>query len=246
MTMKETIYTIPVNEAFAADAECPICHMLAGIEARALNCLVGPDNAYMQGDVRMKTDEKGFCGKHFAALFKANNTLGLALMVETHLRKMNKELKKKIEDVRKGVKRSILTKGTIRQSGFAGYTEKQVRNCYICDMVDEVYPRYMDTFLRLWREEREMRERVKNGRGFCMGHFIDVMDVAAAGLAERDYGMFCDCVIPAQVAGFKRMEDEVAWFVQKFDYRFRDEPWGNSKDSIQRAILKLTSVEVTK
>ena len=37
----------------------------------------------------------------------------------------------------------------------------------------------------------------------------------------------------------ERLEEEVTWFCDKQDYLNRDKDWGNSKDSIQRAIQKL-------
>ena len=38
--------------------------------------------------------------------------------------------------------------------------------------------------------------------------------------------------------GFKRVTDELEWFIDKFDYKNENEPWKNSKDAIQRSILK--------
>jgi hypothetical protein len=35
--------------------------------------------------------------------------------------------------------------------------------------------------------------------------------------------------------------EDVSLFIKKFDYRFDDLPWGNSKDSIERIIALLTS-----
>ena len=243
--MKETIYTIPVTEAFQADTECVICYMLTKIEERALNVLVGPDNSYMQGDIRAKTNERGFCAKHFQALFKYNNILGLALMVDTHLNKVNKDFPKVIDSV-KNFKRGLLTKGTVKQTACAEYIKKQLSSCYICDTVHDVFPRYIDTFFRMWKDQEEMRDLVKNGKGFCMQHFSLIMDAAASKFSEKDYEKFCEAVIPAQLNSLQRINDEVAWFVQKFDYRFQEEPWGNSKDSVQRAIVKLASEYVTK
>jgi len=243
--MKEKIYTIPVTEAFQADFECSICYMLTKIEERAINSLVGPDNSYMQSDTREKTNERGFCAKHFQALFKFNNSLGLALMVDTHLNKVNKSFPKVIESVR-SFKRGLLTKSTIKQTACAEYIAKQLSICYICDTVHDVFPRYVDTFLWMWKEQEAMRELVKNGKGFCFQHFSVIMDAAANKFSENDYTKFCDAVIPVQIDNFRRLNEEVSWFVQKFDYRFHEEPWGNSKDSVQRAILKLSSEYVTK
>jgi len=243
--MKEKIYTIPVTEAFQSDSECPVCFMLTKIDERAVNSLVGPDNSYMQSDIREKTNERGFCAKHYQTLFKYNNSLGLALMVETHLNKVNKNFPKVINSVR-SFKRGLLTKSTVKQTSCAEYITKQLNSCYICDIINDMFPRYLDTFLWMWREQNEMRELVKNGKGFCFQHFITVMDAAAAKFSEHDYNKFCDAVIPAQTTNLRRVNEEVSWFVQKFDYRFREEPWHNSKDSIQRAILKLASEYVSK
>ena len=39
-----------------------------------------------------------------------------------------------------------------------------------------------------------------------------------------------------------RINEELAWFINKFDYKYKDEPWKNSKDSVPRAITKLNSI----
>jgi hypothetical protein len=36
-----------------------------------------------------------------------------------------------------------------------------------------------------------------------------------------------------------RLQEELEWFISKFDYRFTNEPWKNSKDSLIRTIQKL-------
>ena len=36
----------------------------------------------------------------------------------------------------------------------------------------------------------------------------------------------------------KRLQEEVSWFVDKNDYRNKEKPWGNSADSVQRAMQK--------
>ncbi len=37
---------------------------------------------------------------------------------------------------------------------------------------------------------------------------------------------------------FKRVTDDLEWFIDKFDYRNENAPWKNSKDAIQRSIIK--------
>ena len=36
-----------------------------------------------------------------------------------------------------------------------------------------------------------------------------------------------------------QLTSSVSWFCKKFDYRYADEPWKNSKDSVERAMAFL-------
>ena len=40
--MKEKLYTIPVNEAFDSDTECPLCSMRKTLEVNAVDFTMGP------------------------------------------------------------------------------------------------------------------------------------------------------------------------------------------------------------
>ena len=60
--MKEKLYTIPVNDAFASSCECPICTMYKTLEDNSIEYTMGP--SYMEDDVRSETDRLGFCDKH--------------------------------------------------------------------------------------------------------------------------------------------------------------------------------------
>lgn len=44
----------------------------------------------------------------------------------------------------------------------------------------------------------------------------------------------------------KRVEDELEWFTLKFDYRYQDQPWKNSRDALPRTILKVNGQFVDK
>ena len=43
-----------------------------------------------------------------------------------------------------------------------------------------------------------------------------------------------------------RVADELEWFTLKFDYRYQNEPWKNSKDALPRTILKVNGQFVEK
>ena len=81
--MIEKIYTIPVNEAFDLYSGCPICSLYKKLEDIELDAILGA--AMMEPDIRIETNKKGFCGKHFDIMFNMKNRLGLALMIESHL-----------------------------------------------------------------------------------------------------------------------------------------------------------------
>ena len=40
----------------------------------------------------------------------------------------------------------------------------------------------------------------------------------------------------------KRVRDDLDWFIDKFDYRYANEPWKNSKDALPRSINKTNGI----
>ena len=88
--MKETIATIPLMNAFHADDECPFCYLEREAEQHAISFILG--SAYMEDDIRAKTDATGFCRHHFKMMYDYGNRLGNALILSTHLKKLNQEL----------------------------------------------------------------------------------------------------------------------------------------------------------
>ena len=76
--MKEQLYTIPVNDAFAVDCECPICVMYQELEKNAVIFTMGP--SYMEDDIRAVTDKIGFCTEHMRQILGMENKLGVSLV----------------------------------------------------------------------------------------------------------------------------------------------------------------------
>ena len=44
----------------------------------------------------------------------------------------------------------------------------------------------------------------------------------------------------------KRVRDDIEWFINKFDYKYKDEPWYNAKDSVIRSMIKSNGVFIDK
>jgi hypothetical protein len=87
----ETIYTIPINEAFdTAQNECPLCALKRRLADNELDLILGA--SMMEPDIRIKTNEQGFCHAHYDKMLGMKNRLGLALMLESHLDEVKKHL----------------------------------------------------------------------------------------------------------------------------------------------------------
>ena len=94
----ETIYTIPVNEAFEASAAdsscgCPFCTLYNKLEDDELELILGA--SMMEPDVRIKTNKEGFCRPHYDMMFTRKNRLGMALTLESHLAELYEDIKDK-------------------------------------------------------------------------------------------------------------------------------------------------------
>ena len=52
---------------------------------------------------------------------------------------------------------------------------------------------------------------------------------------------FLKAVNEIEMAYFDKLSADVSWFCKKFDYRYDEEPWYNSKDSVERSMKFLRS-----
>ena len=88
--MKETIVTIPINDLFAPKCGCPLCRMEEMLEEQYVTFITG--DAMMEPSVRVATNKKGFCHRHFSRMTQLGQKLPNALILETHLEVIRDEL----------------------------------------------------------------------------------------------------------------------------------------------------------
>ena len=67
--MKETLYTIPLNDAVNANDECPFCFIEREVEQDLLDFVLGSGSSYMESDIRDATDKAGFWREHVKKKF---------------------------------------------------------------------------------------------------------------------------------------------------------------------------------
>lgn len=235
--MKEQLYTIPVNDAFQSDYECPMCKMKKELEQNAIEYTLGP--SYMEDDNRAMTDEAGFCEKHIQDLYQQKNRLGLALILSTHMAKVTKDLQKLSKENVSGGK-SILKKKN-ETTGLGSYVSNLEKNCFICSRINNTFERYIDTIFHLYKKDASFSDKIKNSKGFCTYHYALLFDRAPDFLSKEQLISFIADINHAYFSNMERMQEDIEWFINKFDYRYQNEPWKNSKDALPRAVLKTHS-----
>ncbi|TAH64529.1 MAG: hypothetical protein EWM47_12385 [Anaerolineaceae bacterium] len=237
--MKEKLHTIPVNEAFDIDGECPVCNMRKELETKAIDFTMGP--SYMEDDVRGETSRLGFCDKHIELLYKNQNRLGLSLILKSHLDRVIKDVEK-LSSRNARIEKPSLFKKQSESSDLVSYIEGLDGSCYICEMIDRTFMRYIATIFYLYRQEESFRKKFRACKGFCNRHYSLLSKQAAKHISGEPLKDFIKELDSLYLDNMKRVRDDLDWFIDKFDYRYADEPWKNSKDALPRTINKTNSI----
>lgn len=239
--MKEQIHTIPIADALENAGECPFCYIEKRTEDHVMDFALGHGASYMESDIRDMTDREGFCRAHFKKMFDYGNALGNAWILKTmymrHIEEMNKAFKDFKPDAAPS-KGGLFKKSTSGNS-ITDWIDKRESTCFICDSVNKTFNAYMKTFFSMYETEPEIKEKLKNTNGFCLDHLKVVLHGADNYLKPDKRKEFYDLVMPMTKENMQRIYEDVAWFIEKYDYKNKDADWKNSKDAIQRAMQKL-------
>ncbi len=226
----EKIYTIPVNEAFEASAAdktcgCAFCTLYNKLEFNEIDAVLGA--AMMEPDIRIETNKKGFCKEHFDIMFGYKNRLGLALILESHLGENHKAA------FPKGLT-SLVASGDKKLS-------EMTKSCYVCDKIEFHFAHMIDTAALLYTEDMEFRKKFAAQPYFCLPHYTRMMEYAKAKMPKKVFAEFEKVAKSIEESYYSELTEDVSWFCKKFDYRYDEEPWKNSKDAVERAIKFLRS-----
>ncbi|MGN0149091.1 MAG: DUF6062 family protein [Clostridia bacterium] len=240
--MKEKIYTIPVNEAYAIDCECPLCHLEKQLETEAIDYALGA--AMMEPDYRTESNEKGYCNKHYREMFKRPNKLSLALVLDTHL----EEIRKKLDKFEKSA--NSLEKsggGLFKKSGASELSAKisdtlsnTEAGCMICEKINKTMERYADVLLYMWANDDTFKEKFDKSKGVCLKHSKMLLDMSTKSLKDAQAAQFIAALYKKQKSELERIQDDIHKFTLKFDYRNKDMPWGTAQDAPIRTIEKIS------
>jgi hypothetical protein len=220
--MIEKIYTIPVNEAFDLYSGCPVCSLYKKLEDTELDTILG--GAMMEPDIRIETNKKGFCGRHYDLMFNMKNRLGLALILESHL----------------SLNIIKTLKGGIFASAKGQKLEKQSQSCYICDKINHSLTKMLENTAYLWEREKEFREKLSKQPYFCLAHYADLLYAGSYSMTKKLYSDYAGECRAVMVRYSEKLLADITWFTKKFDYNNEHEPWGDSKDAVERALKFLS------
>ena len=239
--MKEKIYTIPLNDAVNAADECPFCFIERAVEQDLMDFVLGSAASYMEADVREETDKAGFCRTHFKKMFDYGNTLGNGWILKTHYMRTIKEMQKEFQNFAptKSGFLGMRKKGTDAVNNVSAWIRKREESCYICNRFKADYERYLDTFFYLYDKDEEFKKKILQGKGFCLTHFGDLIEGAEGKIQGRDKDDFYKEIFDLMSRNMDRLQEDVSWLVEKFDYRNQEADWKNSKDAVQRGMQKL-------
>ncbi|MBQ9322569.1 MAG: hypothetical protein IJ239_09540 [Eubacterium sp.] len=239
--MKEQLYTIPLNDAVNAQDECPFCFIERDIEQDLLDFVLGSGSSYMVADIRDMTDRAGFCRTHFKKMFDYGNTLGNAWILKTHYMRVISEMREQFAAFTPGKTslKSKLLRTTSGENPIGVWVREKEASCYVCNQFRDTYARYLDTFFYLYKNDAAFREKIINSKGFCLSHFGDLCEAADTKLPDKEKETFFQSMFALMEQNMDRISEDVAWMVEKFDYKNAQADWKNSKDAIQRGMQKL-------
>lgn len=234
--MRESILTIPINEIFEPKEGCPICRMRNMLESRAVEYIMGA--AMMEPDVRQETNRLGFCRVHLAQMQQQKNRLSLALMLQTRLEELQKEgFPKKLAEENKKL---FHKKAEDQKISLARCQE----SCFVCDKTDWGMERLTTTFFQMIPQP-EFRRLFQEQDFVCFPHFELLCRLAPSRLPKQALSNFYSDLKTLTQKALDTLYSDVSHYCSMYDYRNsgKDADWGNSKDSIERAIPFLTSRE---
>jgi len=240
--MKQEIHTFEIWDAFEAKTDCPICDIQSNLEKSYTSGLFR--DMAMDNEFCNYLKDSRFCSRHLNSLFNYRDKFSLALIINKMLSFEIAELE--ASQIRKS---DVETQRTAFQAWIEKFItpaapksykkdEKQY-SCHLCSYIEERMEDYVATLIDLWKNNLSFRALYYVGNGFCHQHFYQIVNNAKKELKDEELDNFLYTTFRIQQESMKKLNEELQRFIKKFNYHYRDESWGSSKDSLARCISKM-------
>ena len=227
--MRYDITNIPVAEVFEEGDGCPICRLRNMLEKRAIEYITGA--AMMEPDIRLETNKKGFCLTHYRQVLGQRNRLSVALTMESRLEELEKQI----------FSGSFIGKAAKKQAKDAA---EALTTCYVCEQMENAMQKMLATVCRTWEGQKDFRDLFERQDSLCLPHFSALVEASAGAMSKKAQPDFAKEASKLAKNYLTTLRADVHHFCGMYDHsNAGNNDWGNSKDSIERAVWYLTSRE---
>ena len=156
--MKYTLDTAPVLDVYKENCECPLCRLRILNEDSYVESMLS--SAYMEPEYRLRTNEIGFCNRHFELMYNRRNRLGVALMTHTHMQEVIKSVEEMLSSgslKKAGLFSSLRGKGDSGADSLPKKIRARVDGCFICEQMGNSIDRYAYTIAQLYFSNNEFK-----------------------------------------------------------------------------------------
>ena len=126
------------------------------------------------------------------------------------------------------------------KGGASKYLAVLQSDCYVCGRMQAALDKIIDNTVELWAADSTFRAKLEAQPYICLDHARDLLS-AGQGLRSKTAQAFSASVLSVLNRYIETLREDVSWFCKKFDYRYDQEPWYNSKDAVERAFKFLRS-----
>jgi len=258
--VEQSILTIDIEDAFRTGKECPLCHLIERDENRFLQVFFSEwiMDPWCRDEI---ISSRGFCRHHSYQILNHaeahGEKLGLSLVLENLVRdrlqaieNLCKKSDSLINILTRNDLKSILRRGLMRSpESLRRFVSKVVASlrdreaqCPACLQLLESNVSHMETFIQMMVHYENFRDVLKDSRGLCLPHLVEVIQFASRLLDQRSFASMLNIILPLQASSLTRIHFELSEFIAKHDYRFAKYGFVSEADIVERSIIKLVGI----
>ena len=114
-------------------------------------------------------------------------------------------------------------------------------SCYVCNRIFFHFSHMAENIIYLWDKDPDFPAKLNAQPYFCLPHYRLLLEYGQLRLPKKKVPEFAAACAKVVETYLDTLRGDIDWFCKKFDYRYEEEPWYNSKDAVERTIRFLRS-----